>query len=231
MPNTALHFSRERGISLGLIVLLMCVVSVMQEAVTYTLVLGRLSSQLWHEIDLVGAAGSTLRSALLVILIALWVLGRKRALMRAIVITNALFTVGLLVHAGFLIQVLAGLSSRAVGELIRDVVLMAVNNILIFSIWYWIIDPPGVIEDLPDPRPWAFLFPQRGSALPGYESWIPRYSDYLFLAFTTSFAFSPTDAAPLSRMAKLLMLLQSSVSVITLTGIAGSAINLASGRN
>ena len=64
---------------------------------------------------------------------------------------------------------------------------------------------------------WDFLFPQRGANLPHYESWPPRYTDYLYLAFTTSFAFSPTDTLPLTRRAKMLMLLQSAISIITLT--------------
>jgi hypothetical protein len=46
----------------------------------------------------------------------------------------------------------------------------------------------------------------------------------LFVAFTTSFAFSPTDTLPLTRRAKMLMLLQAAISVVTLTGVAGSAI-------
>ena len=78
-------------------------------------------------------------------------------------------------------------------------------------------------------QPWAFLFPQRGAQLPHYEAWVPSYLDYLFLAFTTSFAFSPTDTLPLTRTAKMLMLLQAAISVVTLTGIAGSAINILSG--
>jgi hypothetical protein len=49
------------------------------------------------------------------------------------------------------------------------------------------------------------------------------------VAFTTSFAFSPTDALPLTRTAKMLMLLQAAISVVTLTGIAGSAINILAG--
>jgi uncharacterized membrane protein len=76
---------------------------------------------------------------------------------------------------------------------------------------------------------WEFLFPQRASSLPHYESWAPRYADYLFVAFTTSFAFSPIDALPLTRRAKLLMLLQAAISVVTLTAIAGSAINILAG--
>ena len=80
-------------------------------------------------------------------------------------------------------------------------------------------------------EPWDFLFPQRGADLPHYESWLPRYTDYLYLAFTTSFAFSPTDTLPLTRRAKLLMLLQSTISIITLTGIAASAIGCWRGAN
>jgi uncharacterized membrane protein len=110
-----------------------------------------------------------------------------------------------------------------------DVMLMVVANILIFSVWYWIIDPPGVEETRRDDEPWDLLFPQRGGSLPHYESWEPNYADYLFVAFTTSFAFSPTDTLPLTARAKMLMLLQASISVVTLTGIAGSAINILAG--
>ena len=104
------------------------------------------------------------------------------------------------------------------------------SNILIFSIWYWIIDPPGVVEGEDAHQPWAFLFPQRGSPLPCYESWVPHYVDYLFIAFTTSFAFSPTDTLPLAQTAKMLMMAQAAISVVTLTGIAGAAINILAGN-
>ena len=106
---------------------------------------------------------------------------------------------------------------------------MAITNILIFSIWYWIIDPPGIDETQRVDEPWDFLFPQRGADLPHYESWAPRYTDYLYLAFTTSFAFSPTDTLPLTRRAKMLMLMQSAISIITLTAIASSAVSLLAG--
>jgi len=223
------RFVRERGIGLALVVLFMYLVSLMQEAVSYTLVLGRLNIRVWHDFGFFAEVGTSVRSALVLLLTVLWLLGRKRVLFRAIVIANTLLTAALLVQAGFLMGVLAGLSSHAVSELITDVALMAAANILIFSIWYWIIDPPGVIADEPDPRPWAFLFPQRSDNLPGYETWAPHYFDYLFVAFTTSFAFSPTDTAPLSRAAKALTLLQSAISVVTLTGIASSAINILAG--
>src|SRR6516162_3050348 len=110
-----------------------------------------------------------------------------------------------------------------------DIVLMGISNMLVFSIWYWIVDPPGVEGQQQPGKRWAFLFPQRASALPNFEGWQPRYADYLFLAFTTSFAFSPTDTLPLTRAAKMLMLLQATISIVTLTGIAGSAINILAG--
>jgi uncharacterized membrane protein len=110
-----------------------------------------------------------------------------------------------------------------------DVVLLAIANILLFSIWYWIIDPPGVDGKVRDNETWDFLFPQRSQPIPNYENWVPRYTDYIYLAYTTSFAFSPTDTLPLTRRAKMLMLLQSTISIITLTAIAGAAINILAG--
>ena len=65
---------------------------------------------------------------------------------------------------------------------------------------------------------------RRGSVLPRYESWVPRYVDYLFIAFTTSFAFSPTDTLPLTRTAKILMMAQAAISVVTLTGSVLTAL-------
>ena len=63
------------------------------------------------------------------------------------------------------------------------------------------------------------------------NNWLPRYTDYLYVAFTTTFAFSPTDTMPLTRRAKMLMLLQAAISVVTLTAIAGSAINILASAN
>ena len=77
---------------------------------------------------------------------------------------------------------LSGSTSRAAVSLLTDVALIAASNILIFSIWYWIIDPPGVIEAEDAQQPWAFHFPQRASILPRYESWAPHYADYSILA-------------------------------------------------
>lgn len=164
------------------------------------------------------------RIALFVLLVALWILKRKRALFAVVIAANAYFTLILLLDSYGLVRVLGGFREAAQTMLV-DAALMSVSNILIFSIWYWIIDPPGVEDASSEGVPWAFLFPQRGGALKDYEHWSPAYPDYLFIGFTTSFAFSPTDALPLSRAAKMLMLLQAAISVVIVLGIAGGAIN------
>jgi hypothetical protein len=206
--------------------LIMFAVSLGQAGISYSVTFGALQSVLRSGMVTVFLV---LRFSVVAAMIVLWIMKRKRLLFRVIIVANALFTVALLSHTKALMATLFGQASEAIGALMLNVVLMVVSNILIFSVWFWIIDPPGVEEAPRTDEPWDFLFPQRGSSLPHYESWIPRYPDYLYLAFTTSFAFSPTDTLPLTRRAKMLMLLQSAISVVTLTGIAGAAINILAG--
>lgn len=224
------QFFRNRSLSLTMVVLVVLCILLVQSAISYSTTFGALAGLLrgWDDTGL-PAAGLALRAVLAGLLVVLWLLNRKHALFKAIIVVNSLLTVGLSINLVALITVLFGITPQVVRVLLTDVVLMAISNILIFSIWYWIIDPPGVEEVPRQDQPWDFLFPQRASAMPHYETWVPRYSDYLFLAFTTSFAFSPTDTLPLTRRAKLVMMLQSSVSLVTITGIAGSAINMLAG--
>jgi uncharacterized membrane protein YuzA (DUF378 family) len=222
-------FLRNRGPSLAVVVLILFIISLAQGAISYTMTLGALQGFLPSDVSLLTTGLIVLRFGLVTALGVLWLFKLKHALFQLIILVNAWFTLGLLGHTSALIDALFGSASPAVRTLLLDVGLMAVSKILIFSIWYWIIDPPGVEEITRADVPWGFLFPQRGSSLPHYESWAPRYADYLFVAFTTSFAFSPTDTLPLTRRAKLLMLLQAAISVVTLTAIAGSAINILAG--
>jgi hypothetical protein len=221
------HFFRRRSLSLSMIVLVLVGILLFQGEISYSTAFGSLDRFVkipgWQH-GAFPTAWLVLRAAAILVIIALWILNRKRGLFKAVIVVTGMLTFGLLMNMTTLIDVLFGLSAQAVESLLVDVALMAVSDILIFSIWYWIIDPPGVEETPLEDAAWEFLFPQRGSVLPHYESWQPRYSDYLYLAFTTSFAFTPTDTLPLNRRARMLMLLQSPISLITLTAIAGSAI-------
>jgi len=224
------NFLRNRGSSISTVVFVLLIIAIMQSSISYTTAFGKLDYFVRHmRYSWIPAAWLAVRVFLIVVMVALWLLNRKLELFRAIILVNSLLTLGLVMNMVILMSVLSGFASQDVKSLLVDVLLMAVTNILIFSIWYWLIDPPGIAETHRADEPWDFLFPQRGNSIPHYEAWLPRYTDYLYLAFTTSFAFSPTDTMPLTRRAKLLMLLQSTVSIITLTGIASSAINILAG--
>jgi hypothetical protein len=227
-----MNFVQQRGSSLSMVVLVLLGTVLMQGEISYSTTFGKLDTFIripGINHGVVPAAWLITRAATMTVVVLLWLLNRKKSLFRSMIVMNVLLTLGLFMNLTALADALLGISPTAIEALLMDVVLMAVTNILIFSIWYWIIDPPGVEETLRLDEPWDFLFPQRGSELPGYEAWLPRYTDYLYLAFTTSFAFSPTDTLPLTRRAKMFMLLQSTISLITLTGIAGAAINILAG--
>lgn len=219
------RFIRERGPRLALIVLVMYLISVTQGVIIYSSFVGDLSRRLSWGTHAFAVFQTVLRIGLLLLMLTLWARNWKRALFRLIIVANSYYTVTLLIETSYLVQLLSGTSANTISTIIGDTVLLAVSNILVFSIWYWIIDPPNVIEGEPD-IPWAFLFPQRAGSLPHYEAWLPRYGDYLFIAFTTSTAFSPTDTPPLTQTAKLLTLLQATISIITMVGILGGGINI-----
>lgn len=227
-----MNFIRQRTPSLTMVVLVLLGIMLLQEEITYSTTFGRLEHLIrGPEADtgILAVGWSVVRTLSVVAVAGLWILNRKAPLFKAIVGVNGLLTVGLLLNVIVLTEFVFRLTPRAVEMLLVDVLLLAVSNILIFSIWYWIIDPPGVEEIPRHEDPWDFLFPQRGGELPNYETWQPKYTDYLYLAFTSSFAFSPTDTLPLTRRAKVLMMVQSVISVVTLTGIVGGAIGMLAG--
>jgi hypothetical protein len=107
------------------------------------------------------------------------------------------------------------------------------SNILVFASWYWRLDAGGPHERsrTPGHTDGAFLFPQMtmdpaAKLAAGEHNWEPNFVDYLFLAFNTSTAFSPTDVPVLSRWAKILMMLQSVISLLVIALLAGRAVNI-----
>jgi hypothetical protein len=118
-------------------------------------------------------------------------------------------------------------------QLLLSASLLWFSNLLIFASWYWRLDAGGPHQrDLVGPHTdGAFLFPQmmidpEVRKAMGDENWRPGFVDYLFLAFNTSTAFSPTDVPVLSRWAKMLMMVQASISLATLALLAARAVNI-----
>ena len=107
------------------------------------------------------------------------------------------------------------------------------TNILVFALWYWRLDGGGPRgrDSRVGHLDGAFLFPQM-TMLPelkisaGQQTWSPNFLDYLFLAFNTSTAFSPTDTPALTQWAKILMMLQSIISLTVLAVLAARGVNI-----
>lgn len=147
-------------------------------------------------------------------------------------ITNSVVTADM---AWSLALLIAALPSRreAPGTLLLSAAVIWVTNILVFASWYWRLDAggPRARELQGAHTDGAFLFPQmtlskESRESMGEDTWNPGFPDYLFLAFNTSTAFSPTDVPVLSRWAKVLMMVQSLISLATLALLAARAINI-----
>ena len=118
-------------------------------------------------------------------------------------------------------------------QLLRSAAALWVSNFLVFASWYWRLDAGGPHQRARTPghNDGAFLFPQmtmhpEAKIAAGEHDWEPNFVDYLFLAFNTSTAFSPTDVPVLSRWAKILMMIQAMISLLVLALLAGRAVNI-----
>jgi hypothetical protein len=109
-------------------------------------------------------------------------------------------------------------------SLLRDAALIWVINVVTFALWYWEIDGGGPLmrRDYPH-EPKDFLFPQQAQG--EQDKWLPGFLDYLFLAFNHSTAFSPTDTAVLSRRAKVLVMIQATLALMSVVVLIAKAIN------
>ncbi len=102
-----------------------------------------------------------------------------------------------------------------------------VTNIIVFSLWYWEWDRGGPVARSRAVRRYPdFLFPQMAQPDLAPPEWTPTYLDYLYLSFTNATAFSPTDVMPLAKWAKMLMLVQSAVSLLIIAMVIARAVNV-----
>jgi hypothetical protein len=147
------------------------------------------------------------------------------------IVLNAALTLATIASLALLIDALPTHKESAT-ELLLSAASLWVTNILVFALWYWRLDAGGPHDR--DRRAahakGAFLFPQMTMPQggPGTEAsprWTPTFVDYLFLAFNTSTAFSPTDTPVLTRWGKILMMCQASISLIVLALLAARAVN------
>jgi hypothetical protein len=131
------------------------------------------------------------------------------------------------VVASTVLLVLSALSAEtSAPALLRDAALLWIINVATFAAWYWETDGGGPAwRHQEGHRSEDFLFPQMNLGGGVARGWSPGFLDYVFLAFNTSTAFSPTDTAVLSRRAKVLTMLQALLSLVILAVLVSRAIN------
>jgi len=100
-------------------------------------------------------------------------------------------------------------------------------NVIVFALWYWEADRGGPAARAAATRPYPdFLFAEMSVPSLVRPDWEPAFVDYLYLSFTNATAFSPTDTMPLTRWAKVTMMAQATVSLVTVALVVARAINI-----
>jgi len=135
------------------------------------------------------------------------------------IVNNGIITVALIGSVTLLVATLAS-HREAPLRLLSSGAELWLTNVLVFSLWYWRLDGggPNVRDRHPEFGSRSFVFPQMQIEKSererfGVEHWRPGFVDYLFIAFTQSSTFGPTDAPLLARWAKLLTMVQISISL------------------
>jgi len=130
-------------------------------------------------------------------------------------------SVGLLVH-----RVLYNEPTKST-QLMYSGIAIWVTNVIVFGLWYWELDRGGpTARSVRSERAPDFLFPEMIYQHLGPHNWQPGFFDYLYIGFTNATAFSPTVATPISVTAKWLMMLEASISLVTVLVIVSRAVGI-----
>lgn len=138
----------------------------------------------------------------------------------------AVVTIGLIGGIVLLIKSLPHNTNAT--SLLRSAVLLWCSNVLVFALWYWEIDGGGPRQrHLAGHQAADLMFPQQADG--NKSGWAPHFLDYVFVAFTGATALSPTDTYPLTRTAKMLMMIEACISLVIVALLAARAVNILGG--
>lgn len=156
--------------------------------------------------------------------------GRKRAARFTTESIIALITLLVVALLAKLLDLLAtgGTEVRGWG-LISSGVHVWVSNVLVFGLWYWVLDRGGPYARLTHKEQRAELFfPEMAGPDFAPPGWSPGIMEYMYVAFTNATAFSPTDTLPLSARVRALMTAEAAISLATIALIAARGVNILS---
>src|SRR5881409_1016819 len=157
----------------------------------------------------------------------------KLSLNRALgVLINGITTLALIGSVILLVRALPAHRESPL-QLLRSGGLLWLTNVIVFALWYWRLDGGGPTLRHKQNKfgSTSFLFPQM--QIPHDERaqfacarWRPRFIDYLFVAFTQSSTFGPTDAPLLARWAKVLAMIQIFISLSIVVLLISRAVGV-----
>jgi hypothetical protein len=175
--------------------------------------------------------------AVLLALLAVLIIGdpgridRQKAWLR--IVTSAVIAVitlaNLLAAGRLVVEILTNnkLFANHPGGLLAAGAVIWATNVIAFALWYWDLDRGGAAARAHHPydNP-AFVFPEMQHTEYVPATWVPRFVDYLSLAFWTATAISPTDISAIKPWAKLLMMLEAAGSIVLAALVIARAINV-----
>jgi hypothetical protein len=147
-------------------------------------------------------------------------------------VINGITTLALIGSVILLVRALPGHRESPV-RLLRSGGLLWLTNVIVFALWYWRLDGGGPTLRQKERKfgSTSFLFPQM--QIPHDERgqfacarWRPRFVDYLFVAFTQSSTFGPTDSPLLARWAKVLAMVQILISLTIVVLLISQAVGV-----
>jgi hypothetical protein len=173
----------------------------------------------------------------LLVLLAVLIIGdpgridRQKAWLR--VVTSAVIAVitlaNLLAAARLVVEILTNnkLFANHPGGLLAAGAVIWATNVIAFGLWYWDLDRGGAAARAHHPydNP-AFVFPEMQHTDYVPANWVPRFIDYLSLAFWTATAISPTDISAIKPWSKLLMMMEAAGSIVLAALVIARAINV-----
>lgn len=110
-------------------------------------------------------------------------------------------------------------------ELLVSALAIFLTNIIVFALWYWEIDSPGLSGTRWSKHDKDFQFTQQNMKV-DFPKWRPTFLDYLYLSVTNAINFAPADTKPLTHAAKFLMGTQAIVSIFTLALVIARSVNI-----
>ncbi len=110
-------------------------------------------------------------------------------------------------------------------NLLASALAIFLTNIIVFALWYWEIDSPGLSGKKWSRHDKDFQFTQQDMAQ-DFKNWRPSFQDYLYLSLTNAINFAPADTKPLTGQAKALMGIQALVSVFTLALVVARSVSI-----